>query len=101
MTLENPGVLSRAGVLTGICTDHPELPIEQLPLCAGFAVDAGMDREEALRSITVNPARMLGLDARVGSLEPGKDADVLVFRKDPLAIGGRPEMVFCRGERIV
>ncbi|MDD2956061.1 MAG: amidohydrolase [Oscillospiraceae bacterium] len=101
MTVENPGVLSRAGVLTAICTDHPELPIEQLALCAGFAVDAGMDYEEALRAITINPARMLGLASRLGSLEKGKDADVLVFRKDPLSLGGRPEMVFCGGERIV
>ncbi|MDY4192439.1 MAG: amidohydrolase [Oscillospiraceae bacterium] len=100
-TVENPGVLSRAGVLTAICTDHPELPIEQLPLCAGFAVEGGMDREEALRAITIHPAKMLGIDGRLGSLEPGKEADVLVFRRDPLSLGGRPEMVFCRGERIL
>lgn len=70
-TLENPARLSRAGVKVAICTDHPETPIQHLPLCAAMAVRYGMDEEEALAAITCNPAAIAGLEHRVGSLAPG------------------------------
>lgn len=53
---ENPVLLSRAGVKVAICTDHPETPIQYLPVCAAMAVRAGMDEEDALAAITINPA---------------------------------------------
>ena len=63
-------------------------PLEYLPMCAGFAVSAGLDYEEAWRAITVNPANQTGIGDRVGSLEAGKDGDVVIWNDDPLvAIG--------------
>ena len=99
-TVANPGVLSKAGVLTAICTDHDVIPMPLLPTSAGFAVGAGMDYEEALRAITMNPAKICKLDDRVGSLEAGKDADILVFEGDPLAVANRPKMVFVNGIQV-
>lgn len=67
-----------------------------LPTSAGFAVGEGMDYEQALRAITINPAKICKLDDRVGSLETGKDADILVFDGDPLAVANKPKNGFCR-----
>ena len=97
-TLENPGILSKNGVLTAIVTDHPEVPIQYLPICAGLAVREGMDYEEALKAITINPAKICKIDERVGSLEVGKDADMCLFDTDPLTIMAKPKMVICDGE---
>ena len=80
LTIENPAILARAGVPVAICTDHPVIPIQYLALSAGIAVAAGMDYQQALRAITINPAKHLGIEDRVGSLEVGKDADILIFR---------------------
>ena len=66
-------------------TDHPVVPIQYLPLCAALAVREGMDEEEALAAITCNPAKICGIDDRVGSLEMGKDADFVVFRESPIS----------------
>ena len=76
-TPATPGVLSKAGVKTAIVTDHPVIPIQYLPLCAGLAVREGMTHDDALRAITINPAEMCGIADRVGSLEVGKDACLL------------------------
>lgn len=70
-------------------TDHPVIPIQYLPLCAGLAVREGMDYYEALKAITINPARIIGIDDRVGSIEEGKDADIAIFDGDPLEIKTR------------
>lgn len=101
LTPENPGILNRAGITTAIITDHPVIPIQYLPICAGLAVREGMDREEALKAITIYPARICGLDHRIGSLQIGKDADFSVFSMDPLQLSTKPEMVFCNGKRVV
>ena len=83
-----PAALHAAGVPISIITDAPVTPLEYLPMCAGFAVSAGLDYEEAWRAITVNPAKQTGIGDRVGSLEAGKDGDVVVWNDDPLvAIG--------------
>lgn len=79
-----PGVLHAAGVNVSIITDAPVIPLEHLPMCAGFAVSAGMPYEEAWKAITVNPARSTGIGDRVGSLEPGKDGDAVIWNGDPL-----------------
>lgn len=101
MTLENPLVLSRAGVEVAICTDHPEVPIQYLPLCAALAVKGGMDPEEALAAITINAARIAGLDGLLGSLTPGKEADVVVTGRHPLELLGSVRAVLMGGRRIV
>lgn len=95
-----PAVLSRAGVLTALCTDHPETPAKYLQLCAAVAVRNGMAALDALRAVTINAARILGIEERTGSLEKGKDADMAVFADDPLDVRCAPEMVICNGERI-
>jgi Imidazolonepropionase and related amidohydrolases len=83
-----PGVLSRAGLAVSIITDAPVIPLQYLPLCAGLAVSAGLDRGEAWRAITINPAAALGVADRVGSLEKGKDADIVIWTADPLTTVG-------------
>lgn len=96
-----PGKLTEAGIQTALITDHPVIPIQYLPLCAGLAVREGMDPEMALRAITIEPARICGLDERLGSLAVGKDADFSVFRQNPLTIAAKPEKVFVGGREIV
>ena len=78
------GELQRAGVDVSIITDAPVIPLQYLPMCAAMAVDAGMDAEEAWKAITINPAVALGVADRVGSLEPGKDADIVIWTADPI-----------------
>ena len=99
-TPSTPGILSGAGVPTAIITDHPVIPIQYLPVCAGLAVREGMDYEEALRAITINPAQICGLDHRLGSLEVGKDADLVLFDQDPLTIAAKPKMVIAGGKLV-
>ena len=82
-SFNTPGILNKAGVKIAIITDSPVIPQEYLSLCAAFAVKHGLDEMEALKAITINPAEILGIADRVGSLESGKDAD-LVFVKGNL-----------------
>ena len=98
--LENPAILAQAGVQVAICTDHPELPAEYLPLSAAMAVRAGMEPEEALRAITINAARIAGIDNRVGSLKPGKDADIVLCSAHPFDMKCKVQAVFIDGKRI-
>ncbi len=79
-----PGILAAAGIPVSIITDSPVIPQQYLPLCAGLAVKAGMDPFQALQAITINPARHIGLEKRIGSLEAGKDADIVLTDGDPL-----------------
>ena len=79
-----PALLHKAGVPISIITDAPVIPLCHLPMCAGLAVSAGLDDETAWRAITVNPARQTGISDRVGSLEVGKDGDVVIWDSDPL-----------------
>jgi imidazolonepropionase-like amidohydrolase len=92
-----PGILSSHGVLTAIITDHPVIPVQYLPMCAALAVREGMDPEEALKAITINPAKICGLDSRIGSIEAGKDADFSIFRENPLSLTAKPETVVVNG----
>ena len=100
MTLESPAMLARAGVEIAICTDHPEVPIQYLPLCAALAVRGGLDPEQALAAITITPARIAGLDGRLGSLTPGKDADILITSGHPLDWMSRVVAVFIDGKMV-
>lgn len=81
-----PGVLASMGCQVSIITDAPVIPQEYLPLCAGLAVKAGMDEFDALKAITINPAKHLGVEDRVGSLEVGKDGDIVVMSGSPLKV---------------
>lgn len=78
MTFETPAILNKAGAQVSIITDSPVIPQEYLALCAGLAIKSGMDEFEALKAITINPAKHLGIDERVGSIEINKDADLVI-----------------------
>ena len=83
-----PAELHAAGVPISIITDAPVIPLQYLPMCAGLAVNAGLDEEVAWRAITINPAVQTGIGDRVGSLEPGKDGDVVIWAANPLTTVG-------------
>ncbi len=100
LTFETPGILSKAGVKVAIMTDAPVIPLQYLPLCAKLAVRNGMEPEEALKAITINPAEIVGLSQRVGSLEVGKDADLVVFDQNPLAFETNIMIVFVNGQKV-
>lgn len=99
-TPATPGVLSKVGIKTAIITDHPVIPIQYLPLCAGLAVREGMDYYEALKSITLWAAEICGISDRVGSIEEGKDADMTLFCEDPLTLAAKPIAVVAAGKFI-
>ena len=79
-----PGILAKKGCSVSIITDSPVIPQEYLPLCAGLAVKAGMDEFDALKAITINPAKHIGVEDRVGSIKVGKDADFAIYEGSPL-----------------
>lgn len=94
------GIMARAGVKLAITTDHPVVPIHFLVYQAALAVKDGLDRETALRALTLHPAEMLGLGERIGALKPGMDADVAVWSGDPLDVMSRARRVFVRGRDV-
>ncbi|MBQ5820936.1 MAG: amidohydrolase family protein, partial [Clostridia bacterium] len=96
-----PATLHAAGVPISIITDAPVIPIQYLPMCAGLAHNAGLDAEEAWKAITINPATQIGIADRVGSLEAGKDADVVIWTGDPLTVLGAEAYVTVINGKIV
>ena len=99
-TWETPGILTKAGCHVSIITDAPVTPLHYLPLCAGLAIKAGMDEYEALRAVTINPAEHIGIADRVGSLEEGKDADVVIVDGCPFDVTGVIKHVLINGEKV-
>ena len=98
-SFETAGVLNKAGVEVSIVTDATVTPIENLPLFAGMAHAKGLPYDEAWKAITINPARALGIIDRVGSLEVGKDADVVIWTADPLTtVGGESFVTIIDGK---
>lgn len=95
-----PGVLAAAGCQVSIITDSPVIPQEYLPLCAGLAVQAGMDSFAALQAITINPAKHAGIADRVGSLEVGKDADIVITDGCPFEVSTKVKHVFIDGKAV-
>lgn len=77
--------LTKAGKICSVITDHPVIPIEMLPVCAGYAYKEGLSLMDALRTITLNPAKILGIDADYGSLEEGKIANITIYSDNPLS----------------
>ena len=92
-----PGLLAAAGCQVSIITDSPVIPQEYLPLCAGLAVQAGMDPFAALQAITINPAKHAGIADRVGSIEVGKDADLVITDGCPFEVQTKIKHVFIDG----
>ena len=92
--------MSQAGVNVVIHSDASlgVGAIRELPLAAAFAVKGGMDSEEALKAITINAAEVLGVANRIGSIEKGKDADLVIMSGDPLHYLTRVEKVIINGE---
>ena len=87
-SFSTPNVLYEAGVPISIITDAPVIPLQYLPMCAGMAYDAGLPYDEAWNAITVNPAKALDILDRVGTLEAGKDADIVIWDDDPMLVLG-------------
>lgn len=85
-SFETAKVLVEAGVEVAIMTDHPVIPIEHLNLAAAYCVKVGMDHYEALKALTINPAKILQVEDRIGSLAVGKDADMVLWNDDPLNV---------------
>ena len=81
---DTPKTMVEHGLKTAIITDAPVIPLKYLPLCAGLAINAGLDEQEAWKAVTINPAVITGIADRVGSLEVGKDADVVIYKGNPL-----------------
>jgi imidazolonepropionase-like amidohydrolase len=99
-SLANPGRLAAAGITIAITTDHPVVPIHFLIHQASLAVKEGLEADAALRAVTINPARILGVDDRIGSLEPGKDADLVIWSGDPLEVTSRAERAYQDGRQV-
>ena len=95
--IANGKKLKDNGAEIAICTDHPENPIQYLPVMAGLAMRGGLTEKEALEAMTINPARFCGIEDRVGSIEVGKDADLVMFRNKFHDITAAPEAVMIDG----
>jgi len=96
-SLKTPGILSESGVKVAIMTDHPCIPVQYLSLCAAMAVREGMDDYEAMKAVTINAAEITGIGDRVGSLEKGKDADIVVFNGHPFELRTKVMMTVING----
>ena len=101
LSQKTPGILAAAGVKVALMTDHPTEPIQFLPIIAGEAVREGMGPDEALKAITINAAEILGVADRVGSIEVGKDADLVVHDGDPLEAMTHIRLVVADGQVVV
>ncbi len=99
-TWTTPGILAMAGCDVSIITDAPVIPQQYLALCAGLAHKAGMDKFKALQAITINPARHIGIADRVGSLENGKDADIVLTNGCPFDVQTLVKQVYINGNPV-
>ena len=100
LTEQAPALLTQAGIETAITTDHPETTLKHYMQCIVAAVQAGMEPMDALRAVTIVPARIAGLDDRIGSLRVGKDADLLVTDGDPLDYRTKVTAVYIDGKQV-
>lgn len=97
-SFSTPGILFRAGVKVALVSDHPVFPVEQLPVQAALVHKAGLPEEETLKAITINPAEIMGIQHRVGSIEPGKDADIIILNGHPFDWRTKVEKTLIDGE---
>ena len=100
-SFETPAVLSKEGILVSITTDSPVIPQQYLSLCAALAMKAGMPEEEALKAITINPAKILKLDDRIGSIKVGKDAVFIICTSSILDTQNQIKEVYVNGAKAV
>lgn len=100
MDMKTAKILDKYNLLYCITTDHPELPIQFLTLSASFAKKQGLSFKKVIELITINAAGICGVSNRVGSIEIGKDADLVAFKNNPLKAFEEPSMVFINGERV-
>lgn len=101
LTFDTPKILAKAGIKIAIITDANVIPIQYLSLCAGLAVKAGLPENEAWKAITINPAEIAGISNRVGSIEAGKDADIVMFKGNPLTdLGYETAMTIINGKLV-
>jgi imidazolonepropionase-like amidohydrolase len=98
LTFKTPMLLNKAGIKVSIMTDHPVIPLQYISLCAALAAREGLDEEEALRSITINPAHAINAHHRVGSIEIGKDADIIIYNGHPFDLRNTVKFVMIDGE---
>ena len=97
-SFKTPGILAKAGGRVSIITDAPVVPQQYLPLCAELAIKSGMEPFAALQAITINPAKHIGIEDRVGSIEAGKDADLVIMPGSCFDIAVAPTCVLIDGE---
>lgn len=98
LTMKAPSILEKEGIKFAMMTDHPVIPIQYLPVCASLAVREGLSESEAMKSITINAAEFTGISDRVGSIEIGKDADIVVWSGNPLDSRSKPVAVVINGK---
>lgn len=99
ISFDTPKILVSKGIKIAIITDAGVIPIQYLSMCAGLAVKAGLSEQEAWKAITINPAEIIGISNRVGSIEEGKDADIVIFRGNPLTdLGYETVMTMIEGQ---
>jgi imidazolonepropionase-like amidohydrolase len=92
-----PAILADKGIVFALMSDHPVLPCAFLPLYAGLAIRFGLPVDKALKAITCDAAAILGVADRIGTITPGKDADLVVWASHPLTLAGKPELVITDG----
>lgn len=97
-SFETPKVLVEAGVKIAIMTDSPVIPLENLPMCSALAYKSGLDEMEALKAISISAAEILGIEDRVGSIEVGKDADLVIWDNHPFDLQSNVEYTIVNGE---
>ncbi|MBQ8435123.1 MAG: amidohydrolase [Oscillospiraceae bacterium] len=100
LDIKNTSELVKNGVSAAICTDHPVIPIQYLPISAAMAVKGGLSQQQALEAITIKAAEISGVLDRVGSIAVGKDADLQLYSDNPLDLLSEPEIVMINGEII-
>jgi imidazolonepropionase-like amidohydrolase len=100
LSFKTAGVLAEAGVKIALMSDHPVIPTKNATIYAALAIKGGLEKTEALKAITINPAEILGVADRVGSIEPGKDADLIIFDGNPLDINTNIINVYVNGKRV-
>jgi len=97
LSFKTAGILAKAGVKVALMSDHPVIPTKNATVYAALAIKEGLDPKEALKAITINPAEILGVDDKVGSIEEGKDADLVIYSGHPLDITSNIEKVLING----
>ncbi len=98
VAFKTAGILANAGAMVSITTDHPVSLIQSLPMCVGLSVKHGLSMEDGFRAMTINAAKICGVSDRIGSIEPGKDADIAVFDGNPMEVFTNTLMTIIDGE---